>query len=114
MSVTRVSRGFAAGVLLLALTGCVKQQPTMRPPPAPQNQPSAAAPAEFQPQELERKAGQFAELVRRLPAATPEDDRQLMRQVFNILADTLPLTVGPNRGGVFEHQLSVVNDTRSQ
>ena len=123
MSVMRASVGciavtiVAATIVAALAAGCVKQKPTMSKPPPAENQGGGRGggrAAGFQPQELDRKAGQFSELVRRLPARTPEQDRQLMRQVFTVLAEALPLAVGPNRGGVFEHQLSVVNDVRSQ
>ena len=120
MSVKRASVGGVAVAVVVSLTalggaGCVKQRPTMRKPPAPENQPRGGASASrFQPQELDRKSGQFAEIARRLPGNSPEQHRQLMRQAFTLLAEALPLTVGPNRGGVFEHQLSVVNDARAQ
>jgi hypothetical protein len=116
MSVMRASWGRGAVVLAaLALgAGCVKQRPTMSKPPGAENQAGGGRAARFQPQELDRKAGQFAEIARRLPGTSAEQHRHLMRQAFTLLAAALPLTVGPNRGGVFEHQLSVVNDARAQ
>jgi hypothetical protein len=116
MSVTRASWGQGAVVLaVLGLGGgCVKQKPTMSKPPPAENQGNGGGRARFQPRELDRKAGQFTELARRLPANSTQQNREMMRQAFALLAETLPLTVGPNRTGVFEHQLSVVNDTRSQ
>src|SRR5687768_13933828 len=116
MSVLRASWGRGAVVLAaLALggAGCVKQRPTMSKPPPAQNRPGAPA-ARYQPQELDRKAGQFAEVARRLPGNSAAQHRDLMRQAFTLLAEALPLAAGPNRGGVFEHQLSVVNDARAQ
>jgi hypothetical protein len=119
MSVMRASVGLVAVTVVAALAGggsagCVKQRPTMSKPPPAQNQGNGGRRVQFQPQELDRKSGQFAELARRLPASSAQQDRAMMRQAFTLLVDILPLTVGPNRGGVFEHQLSVVNDTRSQ
>jgi hypothetical protein len=114
MSVMRARVVLVTIVAALALGGgCVKQRPTMPKPPPAENQGNGGR-VRFQPRELDRKSGQFAELTRRLPAGSAPQDRAMMRQAFTLLVEILPLTVGPNRSGVFEHQLSVVNDTRSQ
>ena len=84
MSVMRASVVWAAvttvAALALAGGGCVKQRPTMSKPPPAENRGNGGRRTEFQPQELDRKAGQFAELARRLPASSAQQDRAMMRQ----------------------------------
>ena len=90
--------------------GCVHSSSVPKPP-------TTHASAALQPtaddrvRQLQAQSAQFATLVKQLPRPTREQNLPVIRQAFTDLTRLLPLVaVGP-RGGVFDHQLSVVSDT---
>src|SRR5207253_561337 len=94
--------------------------PPMSNPPAPADGLNHAQSAvvevdvERRAEELKARGRQFADLAKTLPRATDEEDRDALRQVFTQLAQILPSLPGPDVTGVFQHQVSVVNDVRTQ
>jgi hypothetical protein len=125
MTEHRVTGGRAGGLaitaallLLLAQSagggGCAK-----RPPGPTQSHPVSQRPTvETDPDRraanLQQQAQAFVALSKDLPGMTPAENRRLNQQVFTQLAQILPALGGPDAGGIFEHQVSVVNDTRTQ
>ena len=121
MSANRVTVGRAGAMAVAALAlggvgfGCApKQRPTLSKPPEVNPQPAVEMDLDKRVAELKRQADELAGLAKRLPGATADENRQMIREVFVRLAQALPQLGGPNAGGVFEHQISVVTDTRTQ
>lgn len=63
--------------------------------------------------EIGERADNFAALASRLPGSTDAENRDMLEQAFAQLARLLPMLT-PEQTGGFQHQLSVVNDTRTQ
>src|SRR4051812_1714306 len=113
----------ATGTLVGALTtgGCNRgANAPMSNPPEPANGLNHTQAAvvevdvERRAEELKARSRQFADVVRMLPRANDEEDRDTLRQAFTQLAQILPSLPGPDVTGVFQHQVSVVNDARTQ
>ncbi len=88
--------GWALTALALVLTGgCVKTRPTISTTrPVPEAQVSETT---LRVRELSRLAEEYGTIARQLPGRTPEEHRDLMRQVFAELGQILPLLENPPR-----------------
>jgi hypothetical protein len=106
--------GVALLPAVLGLPGCARQTPAAHRPPQVNSQDAIMRDAELRARELSSHAAELSALAANLPGNSADEDRRLMQQVFASLVQVLPLVRGANHGGVFDHQLSVVNDTRTQ
>ena len=111
--------GLALGIAMVLATGggCAKRQPapTRPPPPSPtmQRQPMEMDP-DRRAADVRQQAESLAALSKNMPGMSPAENRRLEQQAFTQLSQLLPTLGGPDAGGIFEHQVSVVNDTRTQ
>lgn len=94
--------------------GCAKQETTLTRPPLVNPPPAVELDVGKRVADLKRQSDQFTALAGRLPGGTGDENRRLLQQAFAQLAQLLPVLAGPGDGGVFQHQLSIVNDTRTQ
>jgi hypothetical protein len=104
-----------ASVIGIVAAGCARKSP----PPAttlPATEPTidASSPAAARVGELSRLSEEYSVLSHQLPGKTPDEYRQDMRKVFDQLAQILPLLSDPRSDLVFQQQLMVLEDARSQ
>jgi hypothetical protein len=101
---------------VLSLSGCVKQHPTLPPPPAtrPNPTPQVASDVGVRVQSLSRLADSFARLSNQLPGGTVNEHRALMSQAFAQLQEILPMLYGPNPGAEFRQQMQVISDAQAE
>jgi len=100
-------------VALLAGSGCVKKTSDVPKPDFGSMMSKMETDPDARLRELQKESAEFTALVHTLPAATPQEDRDKIRQAFADLTQLLPLVqVGPH-GGVFNHQVTVVADTQT-
>lgn len=105
--------GWTLTALALVLAGgCVKTRPTISTTkPAPETQVSETT---LRVRELSRLAEEYGAIARQLPGRTPEEHRDLMRQVFAELGQILPLLENPRDNLIYRHQISIIEDSRTQ
>ena len=104
----------AIAVSLSGTSGCAKRQSSMGKPPEPNPPPKVEASAGKRSDELTELSRRFGETAQKLPGGTPQQDRQIMQQVFAELAQILPLLHGPNPPGTFRQQVRIVENARTQ
>jgi len=98
---------------LLAAAGCVKKTSDVPKPDFNSMMSRMETDPDARLRELQKESADFTALVHSLPAPTPQEDREKIRQAFADLTQLLPLVqVGPH-GGVFNHQVTVVADTQT-
>ncbi len=107
-------RNFAVvAVAGLLAMGCAGPAKKTGPSPSMAANPELADPV-ARVRELRVRSAELGLIAKGLPGRTQSENRELFRSAFGSLARTLALLEGPRRTGVFDHQLSVVEDTRAE
>jgi hypothetical protein len=105
----------SAMVSCIMTAGCAKNAPP-RPATRPASQPSidASSTASIRVPEISRLSEEYSVLSHQLPGRTPDEYRQVMRNVFDQLDQILSLLKDPRSDLVFREHLMVLEHARAQ
>src|SRR5215469_15194476 len=102
-------------MVVMIVSGCVKQHTTLPPvPPPPNPQPAVSSDVSTRVATLERLSDAYSRTSNELPGRDLGEHRKLMAQVFAQLEEILPLLEGPNPGAEFRQQIQVIRDAQSE
>jgi hypothetical protein len=101
-------------VLLVIVSGCARQGPPLQPTATEPTQATETTEPADEIHKIDQPTEDLMQLSRTLPAAERDDFRRQMTNVFDRYSTILPILIGPEPGGAFRQQLSIVNTTRDQ